>query len=114
MYLHAPIVRTKHIVRLSGYPLIEDSLSRLEIVLDLELALDPELAREGELDLGHHLVVHHHLQIDLALDLVHLVEGLAYNLLSICQLALMGFATFFDIDTVAKPMSASSRMESRL
>ena len=30
-----------------------------------------------------------------------LVEPLAYNLLSIRQLALMGFATFFDIDTVA-------------
>ena len=30
-----------------------------------------------------------------------LVESLAYNLLSIRQLALMGFATFFDIDIVA-------------
>ena len=30
-----------------------------------------------------------------------LVESLAYNLLSVCQLALMDFATFFDIDTVA-------------
>ena len=27
MYLHAPIVRTKCIVRLSGYPLIQDSLN---------------------------------------------------------------------------------------
>uniref|UniRef100_A0A8R7QCG9 GAG-pre-integrase domain-containing protein n=1 Tax=Triticum urartu TaxID=4572 RepID=A0A8R7QCG9_TRIUA len=30
-----------------------------------------------------------------------LVESLAYNLLSIRQLALMVFATFFDLDTVA-------------
>ena len=30
-----------------------------------------------------------------------LVESLAYNLLSVRQLALMGFATFFDIHTVA-------------
>ena len=30
-----------------------------------------------------------------------LVESLAYNLLFVCQLALMGFSTFFDIDTVA-------------
>ena len=32
---------------------------------------------------------------------VTLVESLAYNLLSVRQLAIMGFATFFDIDTVA-------------
>ena len=53
---------------------------RLELVLGLELALDLELAREGELDLGHHFVVHHHLEVDLALDLVHLVEGLHFVL----------------------------------
>ena len=38
---------------------------------------------------------------DLTIEKVMLVESLAYNLLSIRQLALMGFATFFDIDTVA-------------
>ena len=38
---------------------------------------------------------------DLTIEKVMLVESLAYNLLSIHQLALMGFATFFDIDTVA-------------
>ena len=38
---------------------------------------------------------------DLTLEKVMLVESLAYNLLSVRQLALMGFATFFDIDTVA-------------
>ena len=30
-----------------------------------------------------------------------LVESLAYNLLSVRQLTLMGFATFFDVDIVA-------------
>ena len=53
---------------------------RLELVRDLELALDLELARGGELDLGHHLVVHHHLVVDLALGLVHEVEGLHFVL----------------------------------
>ena len=38
---------------------------------------------------------------DLTIEKVMLVESLAYNLLSVRQLALMGFATFFDIDTVA-------------
>ena len=38
---------------------------------------------------------------DLMIEKVMLVESLAYNLLSIRQLAIMGFATFFDIDTVA-------------
>ena len=38
---------------------------------------------------------------DLTIEKVMLVKSLAYNLLSICQLALMGFAIFFDIDTVA-------------
>ena len=38
---------------------------------------------------------------DLTIEKVMLVESLAYNLLSVHQLALMGFATFFDIDTVA-------------
>src|SRR4051812_4175892 len=38
---------------------------------------------------------------DLTIEKVMLVESLAYNLLSIRQLALMGFATFFDIDIVA-------------
>ena len=33
-----------------------------------------------ELDLGHHLVVHHHLEVDLALGLVHEVEGLHFVL----------------------------------
>ena len=37
---------------------------------------------------------------DLTIEKVMLVESLAYNLLSVCQLALMGFDTFFDIDTV--------------
>ena len=53
---------------------------RLELVRDLELALDLELARGGELDLGHHLVDHHHLEFDLALGLVHEVEGLHFVL----------------------------------
>ena len=38
---------------------------------------------------------------DLTIEKVMLVESLAYNLLSVHQLAVMGFATFFDIDTVA-------------
>ena len=37
----------------------------------------------------------------LTIEKVMLVETLAYNLLSVCQLAHMGFATFFDLDTVA-------------
>ena len=53
---------------------------RLELVRDLELALDLELARGGELDLGHHLEVHHHLEVDIALGLVHEVEGLHFVL----------------------------------
>ena len=36
----------------------------------------------------------------LIIERVMLVETLAYNLLSVCQLALMGFSTFFGIDTV--------------
>ena len=38
---------------------------------------------------------------DLTIEKVMLVESLSYNLLSVRQLAIMGFATFFDIDTVA-------------
>ena len=38
---------------------------------------------------------------DLTIEKVMLVESLAYNLLFVRQLAIMGFATFFDIDTVA-------------
>ena len=38
---------------------------------------------------------------DLTIKKVMLVESLAFNLLSVRQLALMGFATFFDIDSVA-------------
>ena len=38
---------------------------------------------------------------DLTIEKVMLVDSLAFNLLSVRQLALMGFATFFDIDTVA-------------
>src|SRR5215216_4783468 len=38
---------------------------------------------------------------DLSIKKVMLVESLAYNLLSARQLALMGFATFFYLDTVA-------------
>ena len=38
---------------------------------------------------------------DLMIEKVMLVESLAYNLLSVCQLALMGFANFFDINTMA-------------
>jgi hypothetical protein len=37
---------------------------------------------------------------DLSIEKVMLIETLAYNLLFIHQLALMGFATFFDLDTV--------------
>ena len=37
----------------------------------------------------------------LSIEKVMLVESLAYNLLSVRQLAIMGFATFFDVDTVA-------------
>ena len=36
----------------------------------------------------------------LTIEKVMLVETLAYNLLSVRQLALMGFSTFFGIDTV--------------
>ena len=38
---------------------------------------------------------------DLTIETVMLVESLAYNLLFVRQLALMGFATFFNLDTVA-------------
>ena len=38
---------------------------------------------------------------DLTIEEVMLVESLAYNLLSVRQLAIMGFATFFDINPVA-------------
>ena len=38
---------------------------------------------------------------DLTTEKVMLAESIAYNLLSIRQLAIMRFATFFDIDTVA-------------
>ena len=38
---------------------------------------------------------------DLTIEKVMLVGSLAYNLLYVRQLALMGFSTFFDIDTVA-------------
>jgi hypothetical protein len=38
---------------------------------------------------------------DLSIEKVMPVQALAYNLLSVRQLALMGFATFFDLDTVA-------------
>jgi hypothetical protein len=38
---------------------------------------------------------------DLSIENVLLVETLAYNLLSVHQLALMGFATFFDLDIVS-------------
>ena len=44
----------------------------------LSVVLDLELARGEELDLGHHLVDHHQLEVDLALDLVHEVEGLHF------------------------------------
>jgi hypothetical protein len=37
---------------------------------------------------------------DLSIGDVMLVETLSYNLLSVRQLAIMGFATFFDIDIV--------------
>ena len=43
------------------------------------------------------VVIYH----DLTIEKVMLVESLAYNLLSVCQLAIIGFATFFDIDTMA-------------
>ena len=38
---------------------------------------------------------------ELTIEKVMLVETLAYNLLSVRQLPLMGFATFFDLDIVA-------------
>ena len=38
---------------------------------------------------------------DLTIEKVMLVESLAYNLLSVRQLALMGFSSFFDIDILA-------------
>ena len=38
---------------------------------------------------------------DLTIEKVMLVESLTYNLLSVRQLAIMGFATFFDIDIVS-------------
>ena len=53
---------------------------RLELILDLEIALDLELAWMIELDLGHRLVIQHHLGVDLALGLVHEVEGLHFVL----------------------------------
>ena len=37
---------------------------------------------------------------DLSIVDVMLVETLSYNLLSVCQLAIMGFATLFEIDIV--------------
>ena len=37
---------------------------------------------------------------DLSIEKVMLVESLAYNLLSVRQLAIMGFSTFFNLDTV--------------
>ena len=62
--------------------LIDHLERRLELVLDLELelSLDLELAWMRELDLGHHLVIQHHLEINLALGLVHEVEGLHFVL----------------------------------
>ena len=48
------------------------------------------------LGLGNVIISH-----DLTIEKVILIESLAYNLLSVRQLALMGFATFFDINTVA-------------
>ena len=47
---------------------------------------------------------------DLTIEKVMLVESLAFNLLSVRQLALMGFATFFDIDTVALLWSKSLKV----
>ena len=38
---------------------------------------------------------------DLSIEKVMLVESLAYNLFSVRQLGIMGFATFFNLDTVA-------------
>ena len=37
---------------------------------------------------------------DLSIEKVMLVESLAYNLLSVRQLAIMGFSTFLNLDTV--------------
>ena len=48
------------------------------------------------LGLGKVVITHDH-----TIEKVMLVESLAYNLLSVRQLAIMGFATFFDIDIVA-------------
>ena len=48
---------------------------------------------------------------DLTIEKVMLVESLAYNLLSVCQLALMGFATFFDIDIVALLWSKTLKVD---
>ena len=46
----------------------------------LEIILDLELAWMIELDLAHRLVIQHHLEVDLALGLVHEVEGLHFVL----------------------------------
>ena len=48
------------------------------------------------LGLGKVVISHDH-----TIEKVMLVESLAYNLLSVRQLAIMVFATFFDIDTMA-------------
>ena len=53
-------------------------------------------ASSSKVGLGKVVISH-----DLTIEKFMLVESLAYNLLSVRQLAIMGFATFFDIYTVA-------------
>ena len=69
-----------------------------DLVVDVhKIPSMPTNVEWGEvLGLGKVVIPH-----DLTIEKVMLVESLAYNLLSVRQLAIMGFATFFDIDTVA-------------
>ena len=61
-----------------------------------DLVVDVHKVPSKVLGLGKVVISH-----DLTIEKVMLVESLAYNLLSVRQLAIMDFATFFDIDTVA-------------
>ena len=81
---------------------------RLKLVLDLELALDIELTRKGELDLGHHLVAHHHLEVDLALDLVRLVESLHFVLRKRVGLGLVMAPLEWNFVLLLRPQRGSS------
>ena len=74
-----------------------------DLVVDMHKV--PSMPTNGEwgdassskvLGLGKVVISH-----DLMIEKVMLLESLAYNLLSVRQLAIMGFATFFDIDIVS-------------